>query len=261
MAEQPTAGKTHLIDHRAALPPDILSAWFNGEYLIGDRNTNQVKHIGFCLALQGTYRYFTLEEFEKGSVKMFRVAHYGFCRIELVEQELEFHGIRIYTNPDTWKGSEAQDKLPLWRSDFSKIWDDGVSQNLLFAYSLKQLPSKNEFRIQMIEAGAEELENAVAKVGRKAVPKSALAPMIDKLKRIKCKPSCLEAAELRLTTPEWNIAWTDTNNSDQYGDLFAFLRFRKLGDALLAGELLAEYRSLAPSKLAGINYFGAALSP
>lgn len=259
-----------MIDHRAALPPDIISAWFNGDYLIGDRNTNQVKNVGICLALLGTYRYITLEEFEESGTKMFRLAHYGFCRIELVDQELEFHGMRIYTNPQTYttKGENMPNSLPLWKSSFSKIWDDGIKQNLLFAYSLKVLEADHRAYSRMADAGAKDFRQEIDRVGARSKPQGELEKLVDDLKKIKFNEDCLNQAEKLLSTPEWEAAWLNKgqmnndildkkdadNNSD--GELFAFLRFEDLAVPRRdSRDLVAQYRSLAPAKIAGFGIF------
>ncbi len=245
-----SAGKTFLVDHRTTLPADILSAWFDGKYVIGDKRNNQIKNLGICLSLLGTYRYFTIEEITGGA---FRLAHYGLCRIELIEHELEFHGIRIYTNPKVWGHDKVRDGIPLWKSAFSKIWDDGIHQNLLFAYSLKMLPSSNAFSAAMTLAGVTELLDKLIAIGESDIASDELGSKVELLKSMEFKTKCMDQAEPKLATPQWDEAWTNNNNPAEDGDLFAFLRFKGVGEAMLAGNLCGEYRCLAPTKLSGFN--------
>lgn len=243
---EPTKGQTYLIDYAKTLPADIVSAWFDGDYLLGDKNSNQVKYIGYCLALLGTYKYFTLEQVDKDHV---RVAHFGICRIELVHQELEFRGMRLYTNPLTWSPSQEADRVFLWSSDFSKIWDSGARQHLLFAYSMRSEDPDIETKSSLERAGLPALLDIVKSHAAKIQDPDS--DFVARLQQIDVPRTLMEIIEGVLSDPRWGLLATGTQPDRSLQRLFAFLKFEDLERIMLRMPLVAEYRALAPLRVSG----------
>src|SRR5438067_2498662 len=51
--------------HAPLLPPEIIRAWTNNEYRIGDRHSTDYEYIGAALAIRGYYRYATFRQENK----------------------------------------------------------------------------------------------------------------------------------------------------------------------------------------------------
>jgi hypothetical protein len=101
------------------LPQEILSAWWDRRYLSGREPRLTYDFVGLALSVVGDYTYVCYKEplgphkqtNDKVSVD---VSHWGVCRVDLVDRQLQFRGVRV------WAGDQQRILTPsLWYSEFS----------------------------------------------------------------------------------------------------------------------------------------------
>jgi hypothetical protein len=115
------------------LPPEIVKAWTNNEYRIGDRHSTDYEYIGAALTLRGYYRYGTFREVAGKK----DLLHAGYCVVDLDGPDLFIAGIRVYTGPHQNKPHKEQSQWvhPIyWRSLYSKFVPDGKMSKVHFGY-------------------------------------------------------------------------------------------------------------------------------
>ncbi len=132
-----TAGDTDSpIDSRHpflyVLPPEIIDAWFKGEYAFGTGSRTTYNELGWMLMARGFYHY----KVQPGDMNL---SNGGCCIIDFQDGELCTFGLRLY-NGRKYKGKTP--KVPsLWHSVFSKMITTASGTDLYTAYRLYKKPS------------------------------------------------------------------------------------------------------------------------
>lgn len=117
------------------VPPELLTYWLEGRYLIGGGRSRDYENLGWSLMIRGLYNYYVCDGDDEESL-----THWGYCVADVTGNELYLGGIRLWTNESS---PELQGKThPLyWRSDFTNLRPGPDGWTLTFVYRLIKLTS------------------------------------------------------------------------------------------------------------------------
>jgi hypothetical protein len=100
------------------LPDEVILHWLEGTYSSGIAPSVAYDQLGWALMVRGFYRYLVQDTDASGAATT--PSHRGYSVIDLVDGELQCHGIRVYSSEE-WKPLDAYEHPLLWKSDASSI--------------------------------------------------------------------------------------------------------------------------------------------